>query len=314
MGKRAVKTWSTPVTGEKQSRIPCALCGGGVAPDGVIPDGVILDGAVHSAAFEEYLSCEGFSYVRCRGCGLVQMNPQPAPEEVRRRYREGHGGAYLSYELANEASFLRLQELSLAGAGFYGLEQTLLPVPPGTERPRVLDIGCATGALLAKLRERGWDVRGIEISGPQAEYARRVRGLEILELPLEESRLPDRFFRAVLASHLIEHLNNPASFVREAGRVLAPGGRLYVSTPNIAGFQARLFRERWRSAIFDHLYLFSVRTLSALLRSAGFTVEKIQTWGGLAAGTAPALVKHLADRAAKRFGFGDVMLIRAVKS
>jgi SAM-dependent methyltransferase len=294
MRKRAVKTWSTPVTGEKQIPIPCALCGNG-------------------AAFEEHLSCEGFSYVRCRNCGLVQMNPQPAPEAVRRRYREDHGEDYLSYELANEASFLRLQELSLAGAGFYRLEQTLLPVPPGTERPRILDIGCATGTLLEKLRDRGWDVRGIEISGPQAEYARRVRGLAVLELPLEENRLPDRFFQAVLASHLIEHLNNPASFVREAERVLAPGGRLYISTPNIAGFQARLFRKRWRSAIFDHLYLFSVRTLSALLCSAGFTVEKIRTWGGLAAGTAPAPVKYLADRAAKRFGFGDVMLIRAVK-
>jgi SAM-dependent methyltransferase len=241
------------------------------------------------------------------------MNPQPVPEAVRRRYREGHGENYLSYELANEASFLGLQELSLADAGFYRLEQTLLPVPPGAERPRVLDIGCATGTLLEKLRGRGWDVRGIEISGPQAEYARRVRNLEILELPLEESRLPDRFFQAVLASHLIEHLNNPAAFVREAARVLAPGGRCYVSTPNIAGFQDRLFRERWRSAIFDHLYLFSVRTLSELLRSAGFIVEKVQTWGGLAAGTAPAPVKRLADRAAKRFGFGDVMLLRAVK-
>ncbi|MDR2020804.1 MAG: class I SAM-dependent methyltransferase [Treponema sp.] len=303
MEKRAVKTWSTPVTGEIKVPVPCALCGNGVRDEGAIHDGV----------FEAYLSCGGFSYVRCRNCGLVQMNPQPVPEEVRRRYREGHGDDYLSYERANEASFLRLQKLSLAGAGFYRLEQTLLPVPSGTERPRILDIGCATGALLETLRERGWEVRGIEISGPQAEYARRVRGLEVLELPLEESRLPDRFFQAVLASHLIEHLNNPASFVREAGRVLAPGGRFYVSTPNIAGFQARLFRERWRSAIFDHLYLFSVRTLSELLRSAGFIIEKVRTWGGLAAGTAPAPVKRLADRAAKRFGFGDVMLLRARK-
>jgi SAM-dependent methyltransferase len=303
-GTKTVKTWSTPVSGEQQVPIPCVLCGIACAEDAVAAGGV----------FEDYLSCGGFSYVRCRNCGLVQINPQPAPEAVRRRYREGHGNDYLSYECANEEAFLRLQELSLTDAGFYRLERTLLPVPPGTERPRVLDIGCATGALLEKLRARGWDVLGIEISGPQAEYARRVRGLTVLERPLEESRLPDRSFRAVLASHLIEHLNNPASFVRDVRRVLAPGGRFYVTTPNIAGFQAKLFRERWRSAIFDHLYLFSVRTLSRLLRSAGFTVEQVQTWGGLAAGTAPAPLKRLADRAAKRFGLGDVMLIRARKS
>ncbi|MDR1277289.1 MAG: class I SAM-dependent methyltransferase, partial [Treponema sp.] len=76
---------------------------------------------------------------------------------------------------------------------------------------------------------------------------------------------------------------------------------------------ARLFRSRWRSAIFDHLYLFSIKTLSALLGETGFRVEKVVTWGGLAAGSSPALIKTLADRGAKRFGFGDVMLIRAAK-
>jgi SAM-dependent methyltransferase len=130
---------------------------------------------------------------------------------------------------------------------------------------------------------------------------------------LEESRFPGASFDLVLASHLIEHLNDPAAFVREAHRVLAPGGYFLVTTPNIAGFQARLFRSRWRSAIFDHLYLFSAKTLSALLRQSGFAVERIRTWGGLAAGTAPAPVKRLADRAAKRFGAGDVMLIRGKK-
>lgn len=294
MRKRAVKTWSTPVTGEKQIPIPCALCGNGTA-------------------FEEHLSCEGFSYVRCRNCGLVQMNPQPAPEAVRRRYREDHGEDYLSYELANEASFLRLQELSLAGAGFYRLEQTLLPVPPGTERPRILDIGCATGTLLEKLRDRGWDVRGVEIS-PAAEYARQERGLDVRSLPLAENRFPAAHFDLVLASHVIEHLTDPAGLVREARRICAPGGRFLITTPNIAGFQARLFRSRWRSAIFDHLYLFSARTLSRLLREQGFTPEGVFTWGGLAAGAAPAAVKGFADRWAKRLGCGDVMLIRAVKT
>jgi hypothetical protein len=43
----------------------------------------------------------------------------------------------------------------------------------------------------------------------------------------------------------------------------------------------------------------------------GFTLEGVFTWGGLAAGTAPAPVKRLADKTAKRLGLGDVMLIRA---
>jgi SAM-dependent methyltransferase len=283
----AVKTWSTAAGEEKRRVIPCVLCGG--------------------AEFRAQLYCEGFDYVRCKRCGLTQINPQPEQAAVRRRYQEGSGAEYLSYELANEAAFLRLQELALQDAGFEELEAAL---KHGAARPRVLDAGCATGALLEKLRDRGWACAGVELS-PAAAYARTERGLDVRETSLEESRFPGASFDLVLASHLIEHVNDPASFVREAYRVLVPGGYFLVTTPNIAGFQARLFRNRWRSAIFDHLYLFSAKTLSALLRQSGFTVERIRTWGGLAAGTAPAPVKRVADRAVKRLGIGDVMIIRA---
>jgi SAM-dependent methyltransferase len=284
----AIKTWSTAAGEEKKRAVPCVLCG--------------------NSEFTAILRCEGFAYVRCKHCGLVQINPQPEQAEVARRYREGSGAAYFSYELANEAAFLRLQELALQDAGFGELEAALKQ--GNAARPRVLDAGCATGALLAKLRDRGWACAGVELS-PSAEYARTERGLDVRSASLEESRFPDASFDLVLASHLIEHLNDPAAFVREAYRVLAPGGSFLVTTPNIAGFQARLFRSRWRSAIFDHLYLFSIKTLSALLRQPGFAIERVRTWGGLAAGAAPAPVKRLADRAVKRFGFGDVMLIRA---
>jgi SAM-dependent methyltransferase len=236
------------------------------------------------------------------------MNPQPEAARVAGRYRESHGGDYLSYEIANEGNFLRLQELALEDAGFGNFEAGLLG--SGSRRPRLIDIGCATGALLEKLRGKGWETTGVEIS-PSAEYARRERGLDVRSLPLEDCRFPAGSFDAALASHLIEHLIDPAGFVAEVRRILAPGGRFLVTTPNVSGFQARLFGSRWRSAIFDHLYLFSIKTLSRLLTEKGFTLERLVTWGGLAAGTAPAPVKRFADRAVKRLGLGDVMLIRA---
>jgi SAM-dependent methyltransferase len=287
MKKQPIKTWSTPVAAEESRRIPCALCGGG--------------------RFRPALSCGGFAYVKCVRCGLVQINPQPAAAGVARRYRDAYGADYLSYELDNEAAFLNLQLLALRDAGFDELERELMTA---SGRPRVLDAGCATGALLFHLAGRGWQTTGVEIS-PSAEYARRERNLDVRSLPLEENHFPPNSFDLVLASHLIEHLNDPAAFVREARRILRPGGRFLVTTPNIAGFQARLFGGGWRSAIFDHLYLFSKQTLKALLVGAGFVIEGVYTWGGLAAGTAPRFIKKYADRMVKPLGLGDVMLIKA---
>jgi 2-polyprenyl-3-methyl-5-hydroxy-6-metoxy-1,4-benzoquinol methylase len=283
------KTWSTPVSAEEKKSVPCTLCG--------------------SNSFKPSLQCEGFSYVRCAKCGLVQMNPQPEKKEIKRRYGECHGHDYLTYELANEKAFLDLALLALKDSGFEEIERTLL----SCSKTRVLDVGCATGSLLASLRQRGWETAGVEISRAQAEYGKIQRNLDLRNGSLEEIRFSGEYFNVVIASHLIEHLNDPASFVMEVYRILDPKGYFFVTTPNISGMQARLFGNRWRSAIFDHLYLFSIKTLTRLLSEKGFAIEKISTWGGLAKGAAPEKIKRLFDKAAKRFGFGDVMIIRAVK-
>ena len=272
----SLKPWSTPVTYENKRDIPCTLCG--------------------AVSFKASFDCGDFAYVRCTNCSLVQINPQPNQDEVKKRYGELWGEDYLLYELGNEKNFLNLALLALKDVGFDEIEAEFMK----TGKARVLDIGCATGALLAALGQRGWKCTGVEISGPQAEYARQEKNLDIRSVALEENHFPDSSFEVVIASHLIEHLNDPAAFFREAKRILIPGGWFIVTTPNIAGLQARLFGSKWRSAINDHLYLFSVKTLSALFQEAGFIIKKKVTWGGLAAGIAPPFIKRFFDKAAKR--------------
>ena len=279
-----------PVSTGKSVIIPCNCC--------------------DSLDFKPSLNCEGFSFVRCKACNLVQRNPQPLDNEIKKRYSDTFGNDYLAYEINNEATFLKLQELALNDAGFDKLEEKISK--NARYKHSILDIGCATGALLANLRERGWSVKGVEIS-PCAQYAIKERKLDVRNIPLEECKFPDESFDVVLASHLIEHLNNPKSFLNETYRILKPNGYCFITTPNISGFQAHLFGSNWRSAIFDHLYLFSKRTLSKMMKNAGFKIESIHTWGGLAAGVAPGWLKGAADKLAKVFGCGDVMIVRARK-
>jgi 2-polyprenyl-3-methyl-5-hydroxy-6-metoxy-1,4-benzoquinol methylase len=288
-----VKTWSTPVRAGNSGTIPCACCGGFI--------------------FKPALNCEGFNFVRCKSCGLVQMNPQPVKNEIIARYNSEFADDYLSYELENEAAFLKLQQLALRDTGFDKLEKTLFSCCKTDEKPSALDVGCATGSLLESLCVRGWRVTGVEISSG-AGYAQKTRNLDIKTVPLEECCFPSESFDAVLASHLIEHLNDPRSFLTETFRILKNNGRVFITTPNIGGFQARLFGGHWRSAIFDHLYLFSKKTLTKMLKEAGFKIESRRTWGGLAAGFAPSWIKKPADFFAKRLGCGDVMIIRARKT
>jgi len=291
-----------PVSAGKSETVPCACCS--------------------FKKFKPALECEGFSFVRCAKCGLVQRNPRLKEEEIITRYQTSFGDDYLSYELENEAAFLNLQLLALADADFYKLEKTLFiraeqAAEQAAEKaveqaPSILDIGCATGALLAHLRERGWRVTGVEIS-PSGAYARKERSLDVKTTPLEENNFASASFDVIHASHLIEHLNDPKAFLLECCRILKKDGTIFITTPNIAGFQARLFGSAWRSAIFDHLYLFSAATLTKLLKETGFKKTKCRTWGGLAAGSSPKWLKKPADRLAKLFNCGDVMIIKAKK-
>ncbi len=283
-----VKTFATEPSLEILRPVPCALCGGG--------------------SFSRLWDCGAFSFVSCRRCGLIQQNPQPEPRFVAARYDE----SYLRYEEGNQYAY---RDLELLALGELGLEEAARPLfkRAGSEglRPRVLDVGCATGALLAALRDGGWEPEGVEISEAQARYGSERHGLPIFSGSLEAAAFPDARFDLVHASHLIEHLNEPASFLAESARVLAPDGILIITTPNADGLQARLLGRRWRSAIYDHLYLFSMRNLVAILEAGGFRVEARITWGGWAKGLRPAFVKPGLDRLAKRLGFGDVMAILA---
>ncbi|GAB1455423.1 hypothetical protein MASR2M48_07300 [Spirochaetota bacterium] len=242
-------------------------------------------------------------FLRCPGCGLWRQEPQPAPEAIQGRY----GDDYLQYETSKHLEYRAISLKSLKEAGLVPQDST---DQLGKQRS-ILEIGCATGALLSTFKEAGWNATGIELGPSMAAYARSVFGLNIIEGTIESAQLPDESYDVVMATHLIEHLNDPRSFLKEARRLMRPGARLYLITPNASGFQARIMGSRWRSVIRDHLYLFSKLNLSALLRAEAYTVDYLGTWGAWPAGMKPGCIKKPVDTIAKHLGWGDVMILSA---
>lgn len=274
------KTFSkTPDSSEDSTFIECPCCGGD--------------------QFNPHWRSDHAQWQRCSSCSLVLQNPQPHVEDIIQRY----DNEYFSYESQNEDGFLELMLLGLKDIGFFrwnSLEK---------ERKTFLDIGCATGRLGDYLNKRGWKARGVEICREAAAFGNRHYEIDIFPGTLDEAEFEDESFYFVHSSHVIEHINRPDQFLQEIHRVLEPGGYYLCATPNSDGFQARLFQSKWRSAIADHLCLFSKKTLRRLAEDNGFAVKKIRTWGGLGAGYAPVIIKKPVDRLVKIFGWGDVMMM-----
>lgn len=278
-----MKTYSSKVGNEKVQWLPCVLCG--------------------ETRFSPRFSIESASYFKCRGCGLIAQNPQPLPDAILTRYDDD----YFNYEIENEAGFFQLMLAGLQDIGFPAIEEEYKGMGS------FLDVGCATGMLPSYLQNRGWRVEGIEICQRSAEYASKERNLKIHRDRMEDIQFSEGSFSIVHASHLIEHLNDPISFCRKVYSLLVDRGMFYLVTPNIQGFQARLFGRKWRSAIPDHLFLFGKKTIATLLAESGFQVKGIKTWGGLAVGAGPNWLKRILDPLVKPLSFGDVMIVAAMK-
>jgi 2-polyprenyl-3-methyl-5-hydroxy-6-metoxy-1,4-benzoquinol methylase len=151
---------------------------------------------------------------------------------------------------------------------------------------RVLDVGCAGGLFGAALKqERSIEVWGVEPVAAAAEAA-RDRLDRVVARPIEEALadLPVAHFDAVTFTDVLEHLIDPWAILRATAPLLAPGGVVVASVPNVRFFRnlaMLLFDGDWRyteSGPLDrtHLRFFTRKSMERLFTESGYAVERIE--------------------------------------
>lgn len=168
---------------------------------------------------------------------------------------------------------------------YYGhCRADVVPLLPGSVRD-VLEIGCGRG-LTGELIQSALACRvtGVELN-PVAAAEARSRLHEVLVGDIESLALEARF-DAIVALELIEHLVDPLRFLRHMMQLLRPGGRLVLSTPNIAhhAIVSDLLAGRWDylptgTMCYTHLRFFTRRSLEQWLAMAGCRTYQILAQG-----------------------------------
>jgi SAM-dependent methyltransferase len=231
-----------------------------------------------------------FAVVRCGECGLVRLDPQPAPEELRLYYPENYWFAPgPSAASRMEEAYRRL----VLRDHVRFVEQALRHSPV---RGPLLDVGCGGGLFLRLMRERGFRVAGLDLSQEAAAIAWRRQRAPAVCAMLERAPFRAASLAGVTMFHVLEHLYDPRAHLASARELLAPDGRLVVQVPNAASWQFRLLGRSWNGVdVPRHLFDFRDRDLEKLLESCGFEVVRRKYFSlrdnpaGLASSVAPAL-------------------------
>ena len=203
--------------------------------------------------------------VRCPVCGLVGFAGS-APVEELYTHEYFSGGEYYDYvadkPILQRNFRRRISELRRL-------------VPSG----RLLEIGAAHGFFL-ELAQSHWGVRGFEISGDAASYAREVTGVDVERADFLGQPDEPEAYDLICMWDTVEHLVHPVRVIKKAGRWLKPGGYLALTTGNIASPMARLRKQRWRLIHPPtHLYYFSPETLCQAATQAGLQVSRVGSVG-----------------------------------
>jgi SAM-dependent methyltransferase len=154
---------------------------------------------------------------------------------------------------------------------------------PAGHRGRVLDVGCGRAALGEAIRARGWEVWGVEQSAEACATAQmridHLIGADLTDFSAVGPALEGQEFDVLVFSDVLEHLVFPTDVLRGYLRWLKPGGRVFVSVPNMVVWSNRLrvlcgIVDGTDTGVMDrtHLRFFSYRVARRMVEDAGCQV------------------------------------------
>lgn len=237
-------------------------------------------------------------------CGLGWLDPMPTQEDISIAYKnyythlslnnqDGHKKSfisflyryvttgYLSHKFSYDISDSFLQKLigrSLIFFPYYRLatERDILSINAQLNG-RLLDVGCGSGVFMQRMNSLGWQTQGIDTDSVAIEQAQK-KGLQVFLGNLDSQYFASDYFDVITANHVFEHVHDPIGFLKEIYRILRPGGKMILVTPNFNSLGHKFFKKAWRGLEPPrHLFLYSPNSIQSLAKIIGMTKISIHT-------------------------------------
>lgn len=209
-----------------------------------------------------------FSTYLCRACGLLCTSPILSDECLPRYYREHYHNILLGHDNARKDFAFRPGNGAMIFSRLPHIKKTTV---------NVLEIGAGSGLLLQEFREAAAQ-RKISAMCLGTEYSPEMvknccaRGVEAIEGSVEEVLALGRQFDVAILSHVLEHVRDINSFIKNVKKTLRPFGLLYVEVPGLMDLheKSEYHFDFLEYMIHCHFYHFNLNSLTRHVEKNGF--------------------------------------------
>jgi putative methyltransferase (TIGR04325 family) len=214
--------------------------------------------------------------VECSSCGLWFQNPRPIYDDINKVYPPFYAPHLIADQSQKKNPTNKLSKIITKIGSFLNRipvythrKQGISLTPTFVANGILLEIGCATGSKLELLRNEGWtDLHGIEMV-PEAAKLAQERGFQVHCGRVEEvlASYPDHYFDVVIASMVLEHLQNPFDVVQKIAKKIKSNGQFLFSTICRDSLDKKNFGCYWAGFDFPrHMVYFRMSDIVSMLQ------------------------------------------------
>ncbi|MDR1127327.1 MAG: class I SAM-dependent methyltransferase [Treponema sp.] len=252
------------------------------APNNTLADCKCLLCGEVGLAFVNKLRDDDTHYAtRCNHCGHVQLAPLPTVEEDEEFYKKDK----MLKNIFKDIQSLQTEEKLMYRMELFVHEQAdnlEKYLPPKSEQAdmRLIDIGTGFGWLPQFMREKGYQMDGVEINDEKRELCKQRCGIEIFgwNFLKDEPEVMEKagYYDVLCMTHVLEHISDPVLFLKRASILLKPKGMLFIDVPNFNDYY-REYQKEYSDWAFmrAHVNYFTPETLTKVMERGGFSEMKV---------------------------------------